>query len=341
MPAEQIRLIQVGAGWWGKRWLEVIQNNSDCRLVGLVSRTRETLDEVCREFPISPACCMTDYKKAFDGIEADAAVVLVPPALQADVATAALESGLHVLMEKPLAATWEDALRIHSAWRTRSQATVMIAQTRRWSNHILALKRFLGLGRLGRIGLICIDYRTHKDLSGWRQHLRYPLLEDMSVHHFDAVRYLTGCEPLSVFCHSFRTPWEWFDGCSGSTAVFEMSQGVIFNYLGCQTAQGQETSPEGDIAIVGEKGTVELLGEDKLTFYLHDGQPQPIAIGNMPRSYIDYALDEFCRALKEHRRPECDIGDNLKTFAAVWAAIESSNTGKRVSISKLLKRVEQ
>ncbi len=333
-------MILVGPGWWGKRWVRAIQERAGCELVGLVARTCETLETVCKEFGFDPAKCFTDHRDAFSRLRADAALVLVPPALHKDVAEAALEAGLHVLEEKPIAAAWEDAVSIYESWRKAGKPCFMVAQTRRWSDHIFTLKRFIESGGLGKVGFMNVQYRTHRLLTGWRCDLRYPLLEDMSTHHFENIRYLTGADAVTIFCHSFRTPWDWFSGDTGATVAVEMTGHVQASYFGCWTTQGRETSPEGDITIVGEKGTVELLGVDKISFYPQDGQPEQLPLEKIPRSYIEYALDEFCCALREDRQPECNIVDNLRTFAMTAAAIESWRQGKRIQVSDLLSRIE-
>jgi len=340
MGVEKPRLILVGPGWWGKRWVRAIQDCEHCDLVGLVARTRKTLAAVCTEFELDPKICATDCRDAFSRIEADVAVILVPPAAHKDVTLAALEAGLHVLAEKPIAATWDDAIRMHEAWNKAHRPCFMVTQTRRWSDHISTLKRFVESGALGKVGTVNTDYRTHRVFDDWRSQLQYPLLEDMSTHHFDQMRHLTGCEPLTVFCHSFHTPWDWFAGDTGAAVIVEMTDQVRCSYLGCWTTQGKETSPEGNITIVGEKGSLELRGVHRIMFCPQGGQPEKLAMERIPRSYIEYALDEFLTALREERLPECHITDNLKTFAMTCAAIESSKRRKPVGISEFLDQVE-
>jgi len=241
MKTESPRFLHIGAGWWGQRWIRAILDRDDCVLAGVVDARQEAIDSVVDEFDLDCQMCSTDYRKALKETDADTAVILVPPAMHKEVAIAALEAGLNILMEKPLAVTWLDALEIYASWCKHGQVPFMISQTRRWSDHIAALKRFMESGRLGNVGMINIDYRTHRNFTDWRVDMKFPVLEDMSAHHFDSVRYLIGAEAVNVFCKSFKTPWEWFSGCSASSAIVEMTGRAVLNYSSCWTTQGRET----------------------------------------------------------------------------------------------------
>src|SRR5687768_13013133 len=114
MTAQQnrLRIIVLGAGFWGRRWIKAIQEDPRCRLVAVVAQTSTTLNAVREEFSLDPEICFKDVKGAINEARADAAVVVVPPAWHYDVLMTCIEAGLHILCEKPLTATWDEAVRI-------------------------------------------------------------------------------------------------------------------------------------------------------------------------------------------------------------------------------------
>ena len=50
-----------------------------------------------------------------------------------------------------------------------------------------------------------------------------PLLVDMSIHTFDAARYVTGADPVSVQCTEFNPAWSWMTEMSGVLVVLDRS----------------------------------------------------------------------------------------------------------------------
>ena len=342
-----MRVILFGLGFWGRRWLEVLQADPRCGVAAVVARTARTLNAMKSEFNLDASICFQDGKEALGTAKADVAVVAVPPADHLEVLINCLNAGLHLLCEKPITATWEEAVRIAAASKARPKQKFMIAQTRRWSDHIQALKRTLESGRIGKISFINVDHRVHNRHPGWRQELDHPVLEDMAVHHFDAIRFLTGEDAVSVYARSWNPGWSWYRGRACSSALFEMSGDIRVNYFGSWCTQGQQTAWEGKIQIVGENGSLDLVDKQTLHFYPADLQrepgtspaPQVIPIEPLPRREIDYALNEFLAALAGDREPECSVTENLRTFAMACAAVESCRSGALVPLAGLLERL--
>ena len=85
-----------------------------------------------------------------------------------------------------------------------------------------------------------------------------PLILDMSIHHFDLARYMTGLDPVSVYAHEFNPHGSWTQGDDAASCIFEMTNGVIFTYRGSWCAEGCPTSWNGDWRFVGDRGTSML-----------------------------------------------------------------------------------
>ena len=344
-----MRVILLGLGFWGKQWLKVLQADDRCEVAAVVARTNETLQAVGDEYNLDASICYKDSQEAIAAANADIAVVVVPPADHFDVLMQCLEADLHILCDKPIAATWDQAVGIAAVSKSRPAQKFMIAQTRRWSDHIQAIKRTLDSGTLGKVSFINVDHRVHNRHPGWRQELDYPVLEDMAVHHFDAIRYFTGEDAVSVVAQSWNPPWSWYAGKACSSALFEMTGGIRVNYFGSWCTQGEQTAWEGKIQIVGEKGSLDLVDEQTLHYYAAEPgreagtspEPQVVAIEPLKYREIDYALHEFCEAIDQERSPECGLTENLGTFAMACAAVESCRTGGLVRLSELIDKMSR
>src|SRR5947199_5454659 len=87
-----------------------------------------------------------------------------------------------------------------------------------------------------------------------------PFLLDMAIHTFDAARYLSGGDPVSVYCDEFNPPWSWMKGNACATAIFEMTGGLRYTYRGSWCSDGRHTSWEGEWRAVGAKGSATWDG---------------------------------------------------------------------------------
>ncbi|MGH7501399.1 MAG: Gfo/Idh/MocA family protein [Longimicrobiales bacterium] len=138
----------------------------------------------------------------------DAVVICTPNHLHAEQAIAALESGKHVLVEKPIALTAADAERVIDA-AVRTGRTLMVAQNHRYRPDTLALKPFADGGELGRIFLARGAWLNRKFRivrPTWRHRIATAgggVIMDLGVQALDLALWMLGYPRTeSVFCHT-------------------------------------------------------------------------------------------------------------------------------------------
>ena len=182
-------------------------------------------------------------------------VNVTPPSAHHDVAIAALEQGLDVLSEKPLAASLAEAHAMIAA-ADRAGRLLMVSQNRRYMPELVAFRdTVVQLGRLST--LTCEFHIAHRvPDSRFLNSFPQPLLLDMAIHLFDGARAISGADPLSVYCDSYNPPWSWYDGPAAAHAVFRMSDELRFAFTGNWAADGFRTSWTGTWRAVGERGSV-------------------------------------------------------------------------------------
>jgi predicted dehydrogenase len=98
---------------------------------------------------------------------------------------------------------------------------------------------------VGAPGILNADFYICPHFGGFREATGSPLL-DMAIHTFHAARYLSGADPLTVYCEEFNPSWSWYRGTAGATAIFEMNGGLRYTYRGNCCAEGQITSWKGE-----------------------------------------------------------------------------------------------
>lgn len=101
-----LRLAIVGTGQISPRYLNQAKGNERAQFVATCARTIESAKARAQEYGIG--AWFDDYQKMYDTLKPDAAVIATPHTLHAEHSLAALNRGIHVLCEKPMATTWED-----------------------------------------------------------------------------------------------------------------------------------------------------------------------------------------------------------------------------------------
>jgi len=343
----KLRTLLVGLGFWGKNWIrELGTRRHEVELVGIVSVDPLELQQVGDEHGIPDSRRFLSIQQAIRHSQADAAIVVVPPDLHLEVISAALEADLHVLTEKPLTATYRDALTVGDWLSRKPHLVFMVDQTRRWRSHVQTARRFIDAGHLGQIGQIIITHLQAVHMGGYRAEFPNIVIDDMAIHHFDMVRLLTGADPVEVYAHSANPHWSWFEHNATSCACISMTKGIEVLYFGTWVARGKLTAWEGDTLVIGDRGTLEIVGEKDILFHpvepgeeermLWEGKEvRRIDIEPMAEEEIAYGLTEFLRCIRTGKTPETSYADNLMSFAMVCMAQKSLEVGRPVRLSDL------
>jgi predicted dehydrogenase len=168
-----------------------------------------------------------------------------------------------------------------------------------------------------------------------------PLVLDMAIHTFDAARYLSGADPVSVYCEEWNTTWSWYQGHASATALFELSGDLRYTYRGSWCAEGRMTSWEGEWRAIGSQGTAtwdgngvpiaEVVVANDSFFSKVEERKRPVP--TWEHSGIAASLRDFLHGLKTGSTPMGECHDNIKSLAMVFGAIESAATGRRRPIT--------
>ena len=328
-----LRCIQVGVGGFGGRWLSAINGSNSVNHAAMVDIDGGVLAKASAEFGGVPA--YSDYKEAFGEIEADFALVVVPPFIHEEVAVAAFDSGLHVLTEKPMAHEMESAHRMVKK-SIDADRILMVSQNYRFRRWIRTARAHLESGELGEISHGFVSFRLNPDWGPFRQKMDDVLMIEMSIHHFDMMRYLLGRDPESIYARTWNPPWSWFRGDCAAAISIDMG-GIPVLYEGSSVAFGGHTGWNGEWRIECEKGSLDFDENRGLRATTVKGGETEIPLVEMDVEDQEYSLSEFESSLGENRQPETSGPDNLKSLAMVFGAIRSKSTGEVVGFEDLLK----
>jgi predicted dehydrogenase len=337
----KLRAVLTGCGGMSGAWLRVAADIPNLEIVGLVDLVEENARRRAEEFALKNALVGTNLEAALEATQPDMVFDVTVPEAHVDVTLTALHHGCHVLGEKPMADSMANARKMVAAAQKAGKIYAVI-QNRRYDPRIRRLRHFIENGPLGPLTTVDSDFYIGAHFGGFRDRMEHVLVLDMAIHTFDQARFLTGADPVAVYCHEWNPKGSWYDHDASAIALFEMSNGLVYTYRGSWCAEGLNTTWECDWRLICEKGTAKWNGADdfraqvvaKTGGFHSEWAEAEIPPVDAPEKAGGHAglIREFIRSIETCSTPETVCTDNIKSLAMVFGAIKSAETGKRVEI---------
>jgi predicted dehydrogenase len=269
----------------------------------------------------------------------DALVIGTPNYLHASQAIAALQAGVHVMVEKPMAMNAREAEQMCEA-SEESGATLMVAHCWRFDQDVLWLKE--QSPKLGSI-LRTKGYgvHTHWGPSGWFTKKDFAgggALADMGIHALDTARFLLDDpKPVSVYA-KLGTHYKDFDVDDTGVLLVEWEHGVT-SYIESGWWQPHADGPEAATQLYGTQGfgqlfptRLEIADMEKQGVDVIDSGLEFPRDEHCPQSMYDAQMAYFIECVRENKTPVPGAAEGLTNMKIIDAAYESSHTGKVVEI---------
>ncbi|MFF4835096.1 Gfo/Idh/MocA family protein [Streptomyces sp. NPDC001315] len=328
-----LRAAIAGAGFMGGHWARILADDPRVTIAGWADTDEPRARAQARANGLRDIVTGASLPDVLDRVRPDMLVNCTVPEAHMATTLAALERGLPVLSEKPMAADLDQARRLVAAADDAGQL-LMVSQNRRYLPGLTALRD--AAAHLGELSLVTTDLFLPHHPPPYVLAQPRPLLQEMAVHLYDAARALTGAEPEEVrHADSYRTPWSWFEGDDSLTAHIRMSGALRYTFTGCWSSDGRTTSWNGDWQVIGALGTAHWDGEHSPVLALAGEPPRPIE--HLPSDAefpgLAEALDDFLTALHTGTAPQGECHDNLRSLAMVDATLRSAITGRPTPVT--------
>jgi len=324
-----------GTGFMGSThaagWAE-----TDAELVGFVAETLEEAEPLARQYGVKAYADFASLLRDVDIID-----ICTPTHLHASMIIEAASQRKHIICEKPLALTVEQASQAIRACR-QAGVKLFVAHVVRFFPEYALAKTIVEQGKIGRLGTIRLlrgSYRPKKPVGNWflDESKSGGILLDLMIHDFDYARWLAG-EVESVMAKKVsalhqNSPVDY------GLVILKHRNGTISNIAGAWAYPPPVFRTGFEIS--GDSGMIEFDSDATAPIrnlvIRQPGEAPDVGLPSSPVQESPYTTEikEFYAAIKGEQVARVTAEDGLAAVQIAQAAIESARTGKAVYLTTL------
>ena len=335
-----VRLAVIGAGLMGSKHAKLIHAHGDCRLVGIcdIEAHRASVAKAC-DVPF-----FQDIEELLERERPQGAIIATPNACHATHHEACARRSVHVLIEKPIAGSLDDARRIVQT-ADKNGVRVLVGHHRRHNPLVRKARSIVKGGALGRLVAVSVVWALLKPADYFEVDWRCrrpnggPTLINL-IHELDSLRFICG-EIRQVFAQS-STAARNLDVEDTLTASLSFENGALCSVIASDTTP----SPWSYEASTGENphyhhvdqncyhflGTMGSLAFPRMEVWRYvdadrAGWQYPMETYRHRVTQVDpltVQLEHFCSVVRNEESPIIDGREGTRSLAVVLALLESA-----------------
>ena len=344
-----IRVGVIGCGSISRqRHVYEYAHNKDVEIIGYYDFKKDRAEAMAKDFG---GKVYDTAEELINDSNIDAVSVCVANAFHAENTIAALNTGKHVLCEKPMATTYEDCLAMIEAAK-KNNKHLLIGQNQRLTPTHKKVKELIASGEYGKV----ISFQTtfghggpeswsaDKSANTWffkKDAASFGSMADLGIHKLDLIRYLVSDEYSTVYSKQVVLDKKFPDGTpievdDNSVEVLSFKNGAFGTVTTSWTVYGEEVQ---QTTLFLEKGVMKLYADPQYSLIVvkADGtvdkfQLDVIQTNDDEQQASSGVIDEFVSAILEDRPSVLDASDVIGSMKAVFACVTSNQEGKEVKI---------
>jgi predicted dehydrogenase len=339
----ELRVGLAGLGSMGRNHLRVLRARPGCRLVAVADPIEEMLAAAVAGDDGGPGPAgYAEPLRMIAEADLDAIVLATPTTTHRSLALAAIDRGLAVLVEKPLAVSVAEGLEILVAAR-RCGVPVQVGHVERFNPAVLELGRLLKAGWLSTIFAI-----ASRRAGPFPARIRdVGVTIDLATHDADILSWIADERPDRVYAELAQR-------------IHASHEDLLFGLLrfpsgatGMLDVNWLTPAKRRQLTVVGEEGMFELdYLTQRLTFTRADSSGPRLISGYAPTFSGDVAelpvanaeplaaeLDAFLEVVRNGGRPVVDVEDGLWAVAVATSLLEAAAAGHPVELSEFSARL--
>lgn len=308
-----MRVGVIGVGSIGQHHVRVYTEMEGVELVGIADINKERVEELARFYKTR---AYTSFQDLLDE-KLDAASIAVPTTFHKEVALSAVQRGVSVLIEKPIADTIENAEEIIKVSR-KNKVKLMIGHIERFNPAVARLKELISNGELGDV--ISISARR---VGPYNPRIRdVGIIIDLATHDIDIMCYLLGERVKEVYALAGNVLHDYEDHAIIALKFGSGRSGVIeTNWLTPHKVRR--------LTVVGSKGIAEVdYLEANLRIFTKEWIKEEKLEKEEP---LKLELQHFIESVQQGKEPKVSGEDGNQVLKIAFAAMESYKAGKAIS----------
>jgi len=335
----------IGAGSIARmRHLPELQDNSYAEIAAVCDRNQTRAEEMT---DIYGGKAFSDYKELIAMKDLDAVIVCATNTTHAEMTIAALQAGKHVMCEKPMATTLEDARAMIDV-SEQTGKFLMITHNLRLAPACIKAREILQSGKLGKV----LTFQTtfgHPGSEFWaidggdtwfykKKITAFGVMGDLGIHKIDLVHWLldqdyTEAVAMAGTLNKRNSKGELIDVEDNAICLLKTSGGILGTVSVSWTYQKEDNST----TFYCEKGVLRIYAhpEYQLIVDYSNDEGEYHKVGEVPTNIKQIKsgiVDLFVNSLVTNRRPEISGEEGYKALNTVLACFEAIETKKVVSI---------
>ncbi len=326
----KVRYGVVGCGWIAQGYfMPGVGHTGNSELTALVSGDPEKRAALGKKYDIENTYSYEEFPDMLEEDVVDAIYVSTPNWLHTDYAVAALEAGVHVLLEKPMAIGLEDCEKIMEAQR-KSGAKLMIAYRLHFEPGNLAALKMAREGKLGEVQYFGSTFAQIVKPQNQRARNGYEggPVYDMGPYPINAVRNFFGEEPLEVSAVGYNNGLGDFDDTVCVTLKFSKNRAAQF-------VLGYALAAVDEYRLLGTKGFLQVNPAFQVGMQIEHRTRFGEKTDHDTFKETDHFGGEtkyFSQCIIEGRDPEPDGEEGWCDVRVIEAIRQSLETGKPVTL---------
>ena len=335
-----LRIAVISAGAIGFAHMRAVHQNYNTELVAVADPDKGRVTSAAETYNLPKDRAYTDWKEMLKRDDIDAVIVASPDQFHAEHTVAALESGRHVLCEKPFALCLEDCKAMIEAQR-RTGLTLMVGQAGRFAPGFRKAKDIIEEGTIGEIFYAETEYAHDyskipgQEINGqpfnWRHDpMRHGILGG-GCHALDMIRWMAG-NPTEVTSYANKMMLKDWPTDDTSVTILRFPNGAIGRVF---VSIGVKRNYTMRSCFYGTKGTIICDNtSDHLMLYRTDLEDKgipfttPLKIDIEPESHpLGAEVKEFTEIVLEGKQSTLTGYEGSCTVALALAAVESNKIG--------------
>lgn len=335
---KKYRVGVVGCGFFAQLHLHAWRELPNVELAAVCDRDQAKAQRAAQAFG---AACYFDAEQMFREGRLDFVDIATTMESHLALTRAALAAGLGVIVQKPLAPTWEECCAIAAAARAAGRP-VMVHENFRFQRPMLRAREIIRAGEIGASTWGRISFRTAFDFYANQPYLRTQerlIMLEVGVHLTDLARVFFG-EVIEVSAMTQRLADD-IRGEDQATVLCRHAAGAV-SVLDVSFESRPEIEPMAQtlVYVEGERGSVVIGMDFKLAIrsgseVRHETTtPRPLSWAGpwaVASESIVNIFEHWVDAFAQGRAPETSVFDNLKSYAIVMAAYEAQRLGRTVA----------